>query len=99
MARRGCEALLVYSRYHHIGEACIRQLTTYQRGIVIAVRRACQEAWMIVRKDFRQRVRHIVLEHILLNTIPYVEQEIPFGLEDPLCFTVAQLSIGEEHDS
>src|SRR5262245_56778419 len=98
MARRGCAALLGSSLNHHIGEARVLQLTTDQRGIVIAVRRACQEAWRIVRKDFRQRVRHIVREDIILNTIPYVEQETSSGFEDPLCFTVAQLSIGEEHD-
>ena len=57
MARRGCAALLGSSINDHIGEARVLQLTTDQRGIVIAVWRACQEAWRIVRKDFRERVR------------------------------------------
>src|SRR5215475_2259870 len=99
MARRGCAALLGSSLYHHAAEACLLQLTTDQRGVVIAVRRACQKAWRIARKDFRERVRHIVREHVLLNAIPYVEQEISSGPEDPLGLTVAQLSVGEEHDA
>src|SRR6476619_8271521 len=99
MARRGCAALLGSSLNHYVGEACLLQLTTDQRGVVIAVRRACQKTWRIARKDFRERVRHIVREHVLLNAIPYVEQETPSELEDPLCLTGAQLSVGEEHDT
>src|SRR4029077_2220066 len=99
MARRGCAALLGSSLNHHAGEACLLQLTTDQRGVVIAVRRACQKAWRIAGKDFRERVGHIVCEHVLLNAIPYVEQETPPGLEDPPCLTVARLSVGEEHDA
>src|ERR1035437_3171221 len=64
-----------------------------------AVRRPCQKAWRIVRKDFRERARHIVREHVLVNAIPYVEQETSSGLEDPLCVTVARLAVGEEHDA
>jgi len=66
---------------------------------VIAVRRARQKTWRIARKDFRKRVRHIVREHVLLNAIPYVEQETSSGLENPLCLTVARLTVGEEHDA
>src|SRR5450756_38916 len=66
---------------------------------MIAVRRPCQKAWRIVRKDFRERARHIVREHVLVNAIPYVEQETSSGLEDPLCLTVARLAVGEEHDA
>src|SRR5262245_64986921 len=98
MARRRCATLLGSSLNHHAGEACLLQLTTDQHGVVIAVRRAYQKAWRIARKDFRERVRHIVREHVLLNAIPYVEQETPSGLEDPLYLTVAQLSVGKEHD-
>src|ERR1035437_1590572 len=99
MARRGCAALLGFSLDHHAGEACLFQLTTDQRGVVITVRRACQKAWRIARKDFRERVRHIVREHVLLHTIPYIEQETSSGFEDPLCLTVAQLAVGEKHDA
>ena len=63
------------------------------------MRRACEKAWWIVRKDFRKRVRDIVREHVLLNAIPYVEQETSSGLEDPLCLTVARLAVGKEHDA
>src|SRR5579863_672774 len=99
MARRGCVALLGSSFDRHAGEACLLQLTIDQRGVVIAVRRACQKAWRIVRKDFRERIRYIVREHVLLNAIPYVEQETSCGLEDPLCLTIARLAVGEEHDA
>src|SRR5450830_850974 len=99
MARRGCAALFGSSLNHHAGEACLLQLTTDQRGVVIAVRRPCQKAWRIVRKDFRERARHIVREHVLVNAIPYVEQETSSGLEDPLCLTVARLAVGEKHDA
>src|SRR5262249_21504045 len=64
-----------------------------------AMRRARQKAWRIAREDFRERVRHIVREHVLLNAIPYGEQEMSSGLEDTLCLTVVQPSVGEEHDA
>src|SRR4029450_2677417 len=99
MARRGCAALLGSSLNRHAGEACLLQLTTDQRGVVIAVRRACQKAWRIAGKDFRERVRHIIREHVLLDAIPYAEQETSSGLEHPLGLTVAQLPVGEEHDA
>src|SRR5712675_354472 len=99
MARRGRSALLGSSLDHYAGEACLLQLNTDKRCVVIAVRRGCQKAWRIVRKDFRERVRNLVSKHVLLDAIPNVEQEISSGLEDSLCLTVAQLAVGQEHDT
>src|ERR1035441_5721851 len=99
MARRGCAALLGSCLDHYVGEARLPQLITDQRGVVIAVWRARQKTWWIARKNFRERVRHIVREQILLNAIPYVEQVTSSGFEDPLCLTVARLAVGEEHDA
>src|ERR1700675_2327286 len=99
MARREGAALLGSRLDHHTGEVYPLQFTMDQRGVVIAVRRACQKAWRIAWKDFRERVRHIVREHVLLNAIPYVEQETSSRFEHPLCLTVARLAVGEEHDA
>src|ERR1700730_3887464 len=99
MARRGCAAFVGSSFNHHTREACPVQFTTNQRGVVIAVRRACLKAWRIARKDFREGVGHIVSEHVLLNAVPHVEQETSSGFEHPLCLTVARLAVGKEHDA
>src|ERR1700733_11324185 len=99
MAGRGYAALIRPGIDHHAGESRLLQITTDQRGVMIAVRRACQEPGRIAGKDFSERVRHIVREHVLLNAIPYAEQETSPGLEDPLCLTVARLAVGEEHHS
>src|SRR3984893_8395153 len=99
MARRGCAAFVGSSFNHHTREASPFQFTTNQLGVVIAVRRACQKAWRIARKDFRERVGHLLREHVLLNAIPHVDQEPSSGFEHPLCLTVARLAVGKEHDS
>ena len=97
MTRRGCATLLRSGFDRHAGKACLLQLTTDQGSVVIAVGRACQKAGRIIRKDFRERVRHIVREHVLLDAIPYVEQETSAGLENPFRLAVTRLPIGEEH--
>src|SRR6266403_213022 len=99
MARGGRAALIGFRLDYHAREAGLLQLTTDQRGVVIAVRRASQKAWWIARKYLRERVRDIVGEHILLDAIPYAKQKIASRLENPLCLPIARLAIGEEHDT
>src|SRR5258705_6651295 len=70
-----------------------------RRGVVIAMRRPSQKAWWVARKYLRERVRYIVREHILLDAIPYVKQEMASRLEDSLCLTVARLAVGEKPDT
>src|SRR5258707_4736781 len=70
-----------------------------QRSVVIAMRRASQKAWWIARKYLRERVGYIVREHIFLDAVPYIKQEMASRLEDPLCLTVARLAVGEKHDT
>ncbi len=99
MARGGCAALIGSGLDYHPRKACLLQLTTDQRGVVIAVRRASQKAWRIAWKYLRERVRYIVREHILLDAIPYAKQKIAPRLEDPLCLPIARLAVGEKHDA
>src|SRR5258705_5842471 len=68
-----------------------------RRGVVIAMRRPSQKAWWVARKYLRERVRYIVREHILLDAIPYVKQEMASRLEDSLCLTVARLAVMGKH--
>src|SRR2546421_9906659 len=99
MAGRRCTALLSSSLDYHPRKTCLLQLTMDQRGVVIAVRRPSQKTWWIARKDLRERVRYIVCEHILLDAIPYVEEETASRLEDPLCLPVARPAVLKEHDA
>ena len=81
-ARRGCTALFGSRLDHHAGETCVLQLATDQCRIVVAVRRACQKARRIVRKNLCESIRHIIRKYILLDAIPYVEQKMSSGLQD-----------------
>ena len=96
-ARRGCAALFGSRLDRHMGETCLLQLATDQRLIVVAVRRARQEARRIVRKELRERLRHFIRKNVLLDAIPYVEQEASSWLQDSPCFAVASCAVGKEH--
>ena len=50
-ARRGCAALFGSCLDNHTGKTCLLQLATDQGRIMVAVRRACQKARRIVRKN------------------------------------------------
>src|SRR5882757_1464341 len=67
---------------HHAGETGVLQLATDQCRIVVAVRRACQKARRIVRKNPCESIRHIIRKYIFLDAIPYVEQKMSSGLQD-----------------
>src|SRR5258708_22823177 len=99
MARGGCAALIGSSLDHRARKACLLQLTMDHRGVVIAMRRPSQKAWWVARKYLRERVRYIVREHILLDAIPYVKQEMASRLEDSLCLTLARLADADKHDT
>ena len=58
---------------NHTGETCLLQLATDQGRIVVTVRRACQKARRIVRKNLCESIRHIIRKNVLLDAIPYVE--------------------------
>src|SRR4249919_2816447 len=75
-ARRGGTALFGSRLDHHAGETCVLQLATDQCPIVVAVRRACQKARRIVRKNPGESIRHIIGKYILLDAIPYTEQKM-----------------------
>ena len=89
-ARRGCTALFGSCLDYHTGEACVLQLATDQGRIVVTVRRACQKARRIVRKNLCESIRHIIRKNVLLDAIPYAEQEMSSGLQDSLCFAVGR---------
>ena len=75
----------------------VLQLATDQGRIVVAVRRACQKARRIVRKNLCESIRHIIRKDVLLDAIPYVEQKMSSGLQDSPCFAVARCAVGKEH--
>ena len=89
-ARRGCTALFGSRLDHHTGETCVLQFATDQRRIVVAVRRACQKARRIVRKNLCESIRHIIRKYILFDAIPYIEQEMSSRLQDSLCFAIGR---------
>ncbi len=82
---------------NHMGETCLLQLATDQGRIVITVRRACQKARRIVRKNLCESIRHIIRKNVLLDAIPYIEQEMASGPKNPPCFAVASYAVGKEH--
>src|SRR5882724_4404966 len=84
-ARRGCTALFGSRLDHHTGETGVLHLAADQCRIVVAMRRACQKARRIVRKNPCQSIRHIIRKYILLDALPYVEQKMSSGLQDSLC--------------
>src|SRR5262249_61804228 len=78
-------------------KTCVLQLTTDQCRVVVAVGRTCQKARRIVRKNRCESIRHIVRKYILLDAIPYAEQEMSPGLQNPPCFAIATRAVGKEH--
>src|SRR4029077_10930004 len=89
-ARRRSTALFGSRLDHNAGETCLPQLAADQLRIVVAVRRACQKARRIVRKNLCESIRDIIRKYILLDAIPYVEQEMSSGLQDSLRFAVGR---------
>src|SRR5262249_46879146 len=89
-ARRGCMTLFGSRLDHYTGETCVLQLATDQCRIVVAVRRTCQKARRVVRKNPGESIRHIIGEYILLDAVPYVEQKMSSGLQDSLCFAIGR---------
>src|SRR4029453_6646712 len=73
MTRRGRAALLRFGFDRDVREACLRQIAADQRRVVIAVRNPRQEARWIVWEKFRERVRYVVGEHVLLDAVPCIE--------------------------
>src|SRR5438132_9281712 len=96
-ARRGCATLLGSRLDRHLGETRVRQVPADQVLVMVAGRRAGQEARRIVRKDACKRIRHVIGEYVLLDAIPYAEKESSAGLEHALCLAVGGRAVWKEH--
>jgi hypothetical protein len=94
-ARRRGAAVFGSRLNRHTREACVLQFATDECRVVVAVRRACQKARRIVRKNPGERIRHIIRKYILLDAIPYAEQKMSSRLQEAPCFTVAGCAVGE----
>src|ERR1044072_593811 len=68
--RRGRATLLRPGFDRDVRKASLLQIAPDQRSVVIAVRRAGQEARRILWKKLRERMGHIVGKHVLLDTVP-----------------------------
>lgn len=97
LACRRHAALLGARVDRYTGEARFLQLTADQRGVVMTMRRARQKTRRVLRKDFRERVRHVVGEHVVLDPVPDAEQITSAGLEHPPRLAVDRLLVGKKH--